>query len=155
MQNNLNPSQLLKKGAMVIISHLNANTMDGLKWLDEVIVPGLRKADSNADWAIESHGAEDPEDNDEECEIDNFDEEPGDNVNVDEAESSEYPEDEIDNTKESENGQENEMINERFGPAVYIIRKNGCRSSKNIETNSSDKKNEGNLKTIPFKFFSY
>ena len=39
-----------------MISHLNAHVERGMKWLDDVVVPGLRKGDGRCEWEIEVHG---------------------------------------------------------------------------------------------------
>jgi hypothetical protein len=43
---------------MVIVSHLNAHTEIGMEWLDDIVVPGLRKGSPKCDWEIEVHGNE-------------------------------------------------------------------------------------------------
>eukprot|EP00934_Nitzschia_sp_Nitz4_P001903 Nitzschia sp. Nitz4//scaffold170_size48074//30367//31646//NITZ4_007108-RA/size48074-augustus-gene-0.34-mRNA-1//-1//CDS//3329538649//1903//frame0 len=43
-------------GAIVIISHLNAQNSDGLEWLDTLVVPGLRKGAGEYNWMVEVHG---------------------------------------------------------------------------------------------------
>jgi len=49
---------LTKGGYMVLISHLNAHTPNGLAWLEEVVFTGLKKGDSDnkSAWEIEVHG---------------------------------------------------------------------------------------------------
>lgn len=44
-------------GYIVIISHLNARVESGLRWLNDVIVPGLR-ATGNFEWLVEVHGSD-------------------------------------------------------------------------------------------------
>jgi ubiquinone/menaquinone biosynthesis C-methylase UbiE len=43
-------------GYIVIISHLNAHTPNGISWLEEVVQTGLRAGGGNANWEIEVHG---------------------------------------------------------------------------------------------------
>jgi hypothetical protein len=43
-------------GFIVIISHLNAHTPDGVSWLEEVVQTGLLAGGGNATWEIEVHG---------------------------------------------------------------------------------------------------
>ena len=42
-------------GYFVIVSHLNAHVESGLQWLDDVVVPGLRKG-GDFQWNLEVHG---------------------------------------------------------------------------------------------------
>ena len=59
-------------GVMVVVSHLNAHTEEGMEWLDNVIVPGLAKIGTNYKWTIEVHGNEveiDEANNDDEEEV--------------------------------------------------------------------------------------
>jgi SAM-dependent methyltransferase len=43
-------------GYLVIISHLNAHTSNGIRWLEEVVHTGLRAGGGGAGWNIEVHG---------------------------------------------------------------------------------------------------
>jgi ubiquinone/menaquinone biosynthesis C-methylase UbiE len=43
-------------GFIVIISHLNAHTPNGVSWLEEVVQTGLLAGGGNATWEIEVHG---------------------------------------------------------------------------------------------------
>jgi ubiquinone/menaquinone biosynthesis C-methylase UbiE len=47
---------LTKGGFIVIISHLNAHTPNGVSWLEEVVQTGLLAGGGNATWEIEVHG---------------------------------------------------------------------------------------------------
>ena len=38
------------------MSHLNAHVNSGLQWLDNIVVPGLRKGCGKTKWEIEVHG---------------------------------------------------------------------------------------------------
>ena len=50
-------ARILKTGGyLVVVSHLNAHTNDGLEWLEEVVVKGLRASGNNATWEVEIHG---------------------------------------------------------------------------------------------------
>jgi len=42
---------------------LNANTLEGLTWTQEVLFPGLKGGDSTSDWRIEVHGNDVDNDN--------------------------------------------------------------------------------------------
>ena len=84
-------------GYILIVSHLNANGPEGMSWVNEVVVKGLKDGDSTGcDWRIEVHGND----------ADNEDE---DDVEV-----------------EVEGGgilKEQDVTEAHYGPAVYIIRK--------------------------------
>ena len=43
-------------GYIVLVSHLNAHTKNGIEWLHEVVLPGLRAGDQDWRWEIEVHG---------------------------------------------------------------------------------------------------
>lgn len=45
----------------MIISHINAHTDEGVDWLNDIVVPGLRKGCSSTKWSVEVHGGEIPE----------------------------------------------------------------------------------------------
>jgi SAM-dependent methyltransferase len=46
-------------GIMVLVSHLNANTPNGVRWIENVVVAGLSKdGESKAAWEIEVHGSD-------------------------------------------------------------------------------------------------
>jgi SAM-dependent methyltransferase len=47
---------LTRGGYLVIISHLNAHTPNGVSWLQEVVQTGLLAGGGNATWEIEVHG---------------------------------------------------------------------------------------------------
>jgi hypothetical protein len=40
------------------VSHCNAHVKSGLQWLDDVVVPGLRKGADQCEWQVEVHGSE-------------------------------------------------------------------------------------------------
>jgi len=50
-------------GCFFLVSHINAHSAKGEKWLDEIIVSGLRKGCCNVSWSIEVHGREQLEEN--------------------------------------------------------------------------------------------
>lgn len=147
-------------GIMIIVSHLNANTSDGLKWLDEVVVPGLRQSDSYADWVIESHGADDEMDDEgelmeEEEEDGNVDDMVGDIDAPGDGEEDDPKDGETTNAHDKEDGDdpdtEEDGMSKRYGPAVYIIRKK--KFSKPVT--ESNRYEMQTPKPIPLKFFSY
>ena len=45
-------------GVLVLCSHLNANTPKGIRWLEEVVFPGIGKLEPKVPWEIEVHGRE-------------------------------------------------------------------------------------------------
>lgn len=45
-------------GYLVLISHLNAHTSDGIDWLNQVVLEGLQSGSKNMKWEIEVHGNE-------------------------------------------------------------------------------------------------
>ena len=54
---------------MVIVSHLNANAENGMQWLDDVVIPGLREGGGgDCGWDIEVHGSDEEEPTDDENE---------------------------------------------------------------------------------------
>ena len=92
-------------GYILIVSHLNANGPEGLSWVNEVLITGLKDGDGECSWRIEVHGNDAQERDDE-----------GEGMKVKETTEDE---------EESKN----------YGPAVYIIRKvdmkgNGEKSSE-------------------------
>lgn len=46
----------------MIVSHLNACNENGLSWVDEVLVTGLRNGDKVCNWKIEVHSSDDDDD---------------------------------------------------------------------------------------------
>ena len=42
-------------GYLLIVSHLNACNSEGLSWVEEVLMTGLRDGDEECDWRIEVH----------------------------------------------------------------------------------------------------
>ena len=46
-------------GYIILVSHLNAHTSDGIEWLDEVVITGLRDGGGrHSEWEIEVHGSD-------------------------------------------------------------------------------------------------
>jgi hypothetical protein len=43
-------------GCFFLVSHINAQTGKGEKWLKNVVLAGLQKAGTQASWSIEVHG---------------------------------------------------------------------------------------------------
>lgn len=52
-------------GCIVLISHLNAHTANGVGWLEDVVFAGVRKNGGDDAWAIEVHGNAEVVDDDE------------------------------------------------------------------------------------------
>jgi len=50
-----------ENGYIVIVSHFNAHTSRGIGWTEDVLVPGLTTS-GKADWEVEVHGNDCPED---------------------------------------------------------------------------------------------
>jgi Methyltransferase domain len=48
-------------GVIMVISHLNAHTEDGMQWFNDIVVPGLRMGSISTKWSIEVHGGEVPD----------------------------------------------------------------------------------------------
>ena len=61
-------------GVIMIVSHVNAHTENGINWLNEIVVPGLRAGAGKCHWSVEVHGGDVPdidgEDDDEEESVD-------------------------------------------------------------------------------------
>ena len=49
----------------MMISHINAHTENGMEWLNDIVVPGLRQGGGRRQWSVEVHGADIPEDDEE------------------------------------------------------------------------------------------
>ena len=114
---------------MMIISHLNAKTPEGISWLEEVVITGLRRGDGDVDLAIKSYGGGgDDEDEEEEGEGD-FEEDGEEEEGADDIE-----EEEEENTEENriEDDDAEEQPRPHYGPAVYVIRKNGPPNDKAV-----------------------
>lgn len=47
-------------GAIMIVSHINAHTENGINWLNEIVVPGLRAGAGKSQWSVEVHGGDVP-----------------------------------------------------------------------------------------------
>lgn len=140
---------LARNGIFFVVSHLNANAMKGLKWLDDVVVPGLQRVDENADWLIECHASDAcVETDDDNKAIENRD------VDVDSIDKEDT---EVTNVRDRGTDNEDDEIEDdtNYGPAVYVIRKNVCCEKKETNNLSSRKKNNADKKTIPLKFFTY
>lgn len=45
-----------------MISHVNAHSENGMDWLNNIVVPGLRKGAGRNHWSVEVHGGDIPED---------------------------------------------------------------------------------------------
>lgn len=45
----------------MIISHINAHTEDGIDWLNNIVVPGLRNGECQHEWSVEIHCGDMPE----------------------------------------------------------------------------------------------
>ena len=48
-------------GVIMVISHLNAHTEEGMEWFNTIVAPGLRMGSVSTKWSIEVHGGEVPE----------------------------------------------------------------------------------------------
>ncbi len=55
-------------GSIMIISHINAQTENGIDWLNNIVVPGLRNGAGLQKWSVEVHGGDIPESQDDDDE---------------------------------------------------------------------------------------
>ena len=119
---------------MLIVSHVNACNAEGLAWVDEILITGLRKGDSISDWRIEVHHSSGDDDIDIDIDHDNY------NDNGNDADTSDAVE---------EDG--NEKNAKEYGPAVYIIRKKAVSNKKKVKMREDG---QGTSKAT-IKFFGY
>ena len=126
----------------MIVSHLNAHAQKGLQWLDDIVVPGLRKGiesneHSSCKWNIEVHGND-----------------------------ADVPSDKDDD----ENDGDDSMEEQSHGPAVYVIQKllyddEKTTTTTSLDSSTTDKEtgedgtNSGSTENQPppidLRFFSY
>lgn len=134
-------------GTFVFVSHVNAHSTSGQKWLEDVILPGLFQSCSDCAWSIDVHGNSSP-DEDEDISNSNSD--------------SEHDDDE--NTREEvDEGVDNHPPVEEpnLGPAVYILWKRPLSKDSKLsstmgdEVSSIDYKYKDFLNHIEIQFFSY
>ena len=129
-------------GCFIIVSHLNANTSTGMRWLQDVIIESLhlksntkRNHDTSEvnsyKWEIEVHGSgcdNEQSDEDEEAFPNQDDISTSNDINDTEVETDNFPE----NSDESISP----------GPAVYVIKKVGIlNSSKDQNSDDEDEEN--------------
>jgi hypothetical protein len=110
-------------GCLIICSHLNAHTQNGLNWLEEIVVAGLLHGTSEYDdpdrigWKIEVHGNSKGE-----SKSSHSDEEDehvkGDNVAMDDQNDGDKGTTNDNDANDDEDDDENNL-----GPAVYVIHK--------------------------------
>lgn len=117
---------LCRNGYILLVSHLNAHTDEGMEWLQDIVIPGLLQAAAEdeggegVDWNIEVHGSA-GEDNDEE------------------------------GADDDDNGTtETDDVGGSPGPAVYILHK--LPLSKH---NNDDPKETPKEPSVTLNFFSY
>mmetsp|Transcript_12688 Transcript_12688/g.16960 ORF Transcript_12688/g.16960 Transcript_12688/m.16960 type:complete len:553 (+) Transcript_12688:111-1769(+) len=156
---------LIEDGYLVIVSHLNANTTQGLSWLDEVVVPGLRAGGGDATWEIEIHGSDgndgsDDDEDDDEGEGDNdiIDDDDNDMGDGD-GEDTDEDEDCVGQEGEESANTEYDAVGTKtlpspLGPAVYIIRKMPPLNRRD-DIDLKDEKDTALPPTIPLRFFTY
>jgi len=143
------------------VSHLNANTTQGLSWLDEVVVPGLRAGGGDATWEIEIHGndgndgSDDDEDEGDNDSIDDDDNDMGDG----DGEDTDEDEDDVGQEGEESANAEYDAVGTKtlpspLGPAVYIIRKMPPLNRRD-DIDLKDEKDTALPPTIPLRFFTY
>lgn len=154
------------QGCILLVSHLNAHTTNGINWLNAVVVTGLRRgAGRSSTWIVEVHGsdgiASTEHANGEE--IDSKHEGESSSEGNEEAESQDHitasnkeldaPPD--DASKDEESKDDNIAVSASQGPpsggpgpAVYIIRN---LTKPSVEDVSEDYEPP----TVPLRFFSY
>lgn len=161
--------ELELEGYILLVSHINAHTQNGIDWLDSVVITGLRNgAGTQSTWEIEVHGNDGTED----AEFGGLDEvdKAGDSGVV--SENCEGPRTETihavvgngeeadcsEDTREASDRDENDVREKSTtppsgspGPAVYIIH----NLSKPAKTKQQENQNDDDPPTIPLKFFSY
>ena len=129
----------------MVVSHLNAHVVSGMKWLDGILLPGLRQGGGSCEWEVEIHGNGKEEEEEEEAR---------------QNERASVPKDQDDESSGS--SQEEESL----GPAVYIAHKLPPLSTT---TNQADSVVEGSADQtspqsndddtekshIPLRFFTY
>lgn len=146
------------KGYIVLVSHLNAHTPNGIEWLNTVIVTGLRNGGGKGSkWEIEVHGSDVTETYDE-AETESGDDaelENGDTcTSGDMGDGVEGTEPAPKSVGDEEGDAESPSPTEGPGPAVYIIHnvsKTDCTSRKD----DKDEVEDDDPPTVPLKFFSY
>lgn len=122
-------------GYFLIVSHLNANSAEGLDWAQEVLITGLRDGDNVCDWRVEVHSR---------------DVDYGNEYKIKIVDSSEDGCDQVDNKRSSEDNGEDSEEEEHHGPAVYIIRKMGVSEEERKRRETKHDTSKADM-----KFFGY
>jgi Methyltransferase domain len=130
-------------GCIVLVSHLNAHTLNGVQWLHEVVFEGLKRHSHNANFHVDVHGNDVAEESS--------------------SVSSDHP---------GNDGVTKATANQSAGPAVYVIHKhyntdgekvtastnNGAddgKVTKNEDDNDEDDDDSETVSIIPVQFFTY
>jgi SAM-dependent methyltransferase len=133
---------LTAPGCLVLVSHLNAHTPNGIQWLHEVVFAGLQrdeKTNRHAKFHVEVHGNDGV--------VEDEEEEESDQVGVT-TKAATPP---VDHTPSA-------------GPAVYVIHKHSVdkdgatdanNSSNNTEKDDDNDDPEATVSIIPVRFFTY
>jgi Methyltransferase domain len=132
-------------GCIVLVSHLNAHTLNGVQWLHEVVFEGLKRHSRNANFHVDIHG----------------------NDVVEESSSS------VSSDHPGNDGVTKATANQSAGPAVYVIHKhyktdgekvtvstkNGADDDGKVTKNDDDDDDEDDdsetVSIIPVQFFTY
>ncbi|KAL3771090.1 hypothetical protein ACHAWU_006467 [Discostella pseudostelligera] len=168
-------------GAILIVSHLNANESKGMVWLEDVVFSGLkaefleRSRSRSAEIATTTTSLERRANSDEQVDGDNYDKEYVWSVEVHGGHGS-YRDTKRDNNADADNdvdddadGEDDAMV---YGPAVYIIRKKSipavvarelfgkkrAKSTQDAQSKGSDGDDDVELVEMPpvkLSFLSY
>lgn len=157
------------QGCILLVSHLNAHTANGINWLNSVVVTGLRNgAGVSSTWIVEVHGSDGIASTEHTKGADieskhvggssgdgNDEAERQDNSSAISTASSEGLDTPTENSSKSKESDDNNIVSASQGPpsgspgpAVYIIRN---LTKPAVEDLSEDYEPP----TIPLRFFSY
>lgn len=165
---SLNYSRGLE-GYILLVSHLNAHTKNGIDWLNAVVVPGLRDGGGRSStWEIEIHGSDGTVQNDdEEADDEQIDPEDADESarvagKVESQEFASKANDEVKECDSSASAGKGEVCEDNGvkpasvgppsgspGPAVYVIHNLSKPTTQLLLREDDDPP------MVPLKFFSY
>lgn len=161
------------EGYILLVSHLNAHTTNGIDWLNAVVVPGLRGGGISSTWEIEIHGSDGTFSNDhddgeesEDEQIYSEDANESGKVKGSKVESQEFASKRNDGDKECDSSANTgeAQVSEKNGaqstsagppsggpgPAVYVI-----HNLSKPKPTQSELSEDDDPPTVPLKFFSY
>jgi Methyltransferase domain len=129
-------------GCIVLVSHLNAHTSNGVQWLHEVVFAGLKRHSRNATFRVDVHGNDVAEESS--------------------SVSSDHP---------GSDGVIKATANHSAGPAVYVIHKHYKTDGEKVTVNTKNGADDGKVTNykddddedddaetvsiIPVQFFTY